>query len=169
VVNRSRENRNLGHNLKEPDDEWEFFYQEFDIRYPGTPVEHTWPKKFQRFLPIGQGETQVTHESQAVNNGRFRHQNARVCVEVEQSLFHDSVDTSLEGEVEAEVPPKGLVSISLEELIQLSAAKRKSPRLADRRIQIPGKRLPKFLPPVWKPRKNKQQVGDYVNQKMASR
>jgi hypothetical protein len=42
----------------------------------------------------------------------------------------------------------------IDELIQITAAKRAQPRLADRRIQIPGRRMPRFVPPTRKPRRS---------------
>jgi hypothetical protein len=42
----------------------------------------------------------------------------------------------------------------IDELIQITAAKRAQPRLADRRIQIPWRRMPRFVPPTRKPRRS---------------
>jgi hypothetical protein len=87
---------------------------------------------------------------------------------VEQNLFQDQ---DLEYDF---APPKGPVVVGLEELIQISAQKCAKPKLADRRIQILGKRLPKFIPPVWKSaaqkleqkRKNEIEEKEEFNRKM---
>jgi hypothetical protein len=41
----------------------------------------------------------------------------------------------------------------MEELMAISERKRARPKLTDRRIQVTGRRMEKFAPPVWKSRK----------------
>jgi hypothetical protein len=41
----------------------------------------------------------------------------------------------------------------LEELIDIAARKRARPRLAERKILVTGRRMERFVPPVWKPRR----------------
>jgi hypothetical protein len=48
--------------------------------------------------------------------------------------------------------PRGLVVLGLEELILITQEKG-CPQLSERKIQVTGRRLLKFIPPVWKPRK----------------
>jgi hypothetical protein len=52
-----------------------------------------------------------------------------------------------------ELPPSGPVVIGMEELMAISERKRLMPRLAGHRIHVTGRRMEKFVPPVWKPRK----------------
>jgi hypothetical protein len=76
-------------------------------------------------------------------------------------LFHDD-----EVELDAEFsPPKGPMICGLEELLHLSAEKRKPPGLAERRIQVTGRRLPKFIPPPWKSRQRRSHEVDMVPEK----
>jgi hypothetical protein len=58
------------------------------------------------------------------------------------------------GEEEYCAPPEGPVVLGLDELICITLEKRRASRLPERRIQIPGRRMEKFIPPppVWKPR-----------------
>jgi hypothetical protein len=70
---------------------------------------------------------------------------------VEQQLFHD--EHGLE-DLEAEFrPPPSPVQIGLDELIQISKKKRRPPRLSQRRIQVLGRQIERFVPIVWRPRR----------------
>jgi hypothetical protein len=106
---------------------------EIEQGHLATPQPKFYPKKFRRFRALG---GQVCRQRDLV---------IRACREVDQSLFPDEM-----GAVDDEEwlnPPKGPMILSLEELIQITADKRVPPRLADRRIQVLGRRLPKFVPP----------------------
>jgi hypothetical protein len=93
----------------------------------------------------------------------------RSCREIDEGLFHDGFESAVVEESLS--PPSGPVVIGLEELIQISAAKREKPKLADRRIQVPGKRIAKFVPPIWRSRNPRiangelQCSGDQLDQK----
>jgi hypothetical protein len=73
------------------------------------------------------------------------------CPDINQGLFQDDqVWIDAAGYCD---PLCGPVVIRLEELMVISEKKRARPRLADRRIQVIGRKMEKFVPPVWKPRK----------------
>jgi hypothetical protein len=75
--------------------------------------------------------------------------------EVEQGLFQDVAASAEEDEF---APPHGPVVIGLKELIQLTEAKRARPRLSERRIQVMGRRMEKFVPPIWRGNRRKEQI-----------
>jgi hypothetical protein len=79
----------------------------------------------------------------------------RSCLMVDQGLFCEDYDEL--GFEEEFKPPEGPVKFDLEELIQLTAEKRRRPRLAERKIKIPGRRIKKFVPPTWRSYKEKQE------------
>jgi hypothetical protein len=64
-------------------------------------------------------------------------------MEVDQELFREFA------------PPEGSFLVGLE-LIRITAEKKSLPRLANRRIQVPGRRTSRFLPPRWKPATQKR-------------
>jgi hypothetical protein len=68
----------------------------------------------------------------------------RSCLEVDQELFHEFE------------PPSRPICVELEELVQMTTERRAPKRLSERRIQVTGRRLPKFVPLVWKARKRGQ-------------
>jgi hypothetical protein len=51
------------------------------------------------------------------------------------------------GEEEYCAPPEGPVVLGVDELICITLEKRRASRLPERRIQIPGRRMEKFIPP----------------------
>jgi hypothetical protein len=103
--------------------------------FPVSPAEKFAPKKFRRFK-----KRLLTVEP----NKRRGSPTIRSCIEVDQDLFHEFA------------PPTGPVRLGLEDLIRITVEKRAKRRLADRRIQVPGKRMERFVPPQWKPKQKKQ-------------
>jgi hypothetical protein len=126
----------------EPREDWTIFCKESERAYPNTPSEFVWLKEFRRMQQRG--------SVQRGSNKSCAHR-VRACSKVEQMLFHDEPG---QGDLEAEfMPPVSPAKYELAELIQISEEKRKPPRLSQRRIQIPGRRLERFVLPVWQPRK----------------
>jgi hypothetical protein len=72
-------------------------------------------------------------------------------VEIEQRLFHD--DTGWAEIEKLYAAPQSTVGVGLDELMQISERKRLPPRLTSRKIQIPGRRMERFSPPILKPRR----------------
>jgi hypothetical protein len=70
------------------------------------------------------------------------------CLEIDQDLLHEFA------------LPLGPVQVDLEELIRITFVKRMPLKLVDRRIQVPGRRMEKFVPLVWKPRGRNQAHSD---------
>jgi hypothetical protein len=52
--------------------------------------------------------------------------------------------------------------IGLEELIQLTKAKRARPRLSECTIQVTGRRMEKFVPLIWRGNRRKEQITHVV-------
>jgi hypothetical protein len=109
--------------------DWEKFGADFEQCVPTTPEEKSWPKRIRRFQRSIDFKRKHRVERSCVS-----------CLEIDQDLFHEFA------------PPSGPVQVNLEELISITAAKRLPPRLANRRIQVTGRRMERFVPPVWKPR-----------------
>jgi hypothetical protein len=149
LVARRRAEGDQWPNLGDSDEDWKSFCREFERVYPDTPAAQFWPKKICRFQQRDQGIGCVPGRKLGQAGGRLvRQKPSRSCAYVEQNLFHDSYGSrALEDDF---APPRGPVVVRMEELIQLSVQKRSKPKLVERRIQIPGKRMPKFIPPVRK-------------------
>jgi hypothetical protein len=125
--------------------EWDSLWVDLEQIFPRSPQERVWPKKFRRFLRLAR--------SGGSNECRRKEQKKRSCLEVDQELFHEFA------------PPIGSICVELEELAQITAERRSLKRLAERKIQVTGRRMPKFLPPVWKPRNTGKKTGDFSVQR----
>jgi hypothetical protein len=66
---------------------------------------------------------------------------------VDQELFRGGSDREVEVDF---TPLKNPMVIDLQELLEVSAAKRERPRLVARKIQVLGRRMANFVPAVWK-------------------
>jgi hypothetical protein len=110
-----------------------FWYEDLERVIPDTPAAQWCMKKVHR--QKGQGEKLDQMRKSGIGEGRIDQQkSSRSSAVVEQNLFQDS----LQGRGADFDPPKGPVVVGLEELILISTQKRAKPKLADRRIQIPG-------------------------------
>jgi hypothetical protein len=117
-------------------------WEELEDRFATTPHLSCWPKKEQRFL-----KNRCKLAMPRSNRPMVR----KSCPDINQGLFQDDqVWIDAAGYYN---PLSGPVVIRLEELMVISEKKRARPWLADRRIQVIGRKMEKFVPPVWKPRK----------------
>jgi hypothetical protein len=125
-------------------DRWSNLCEELETCFPGAPEVHVWPKKFRWDQ---QKPRQRSGRNLREVMERVRKSEIRSCCAIESELFQDNQLITEEDFA----PPGSPRSSGLEELIVLSDLKRRHPRLAERRIQVPGRRMEKFIPPLWKP------------------
>jgi hypothetical protein len=154
MVVRNRESGKGWPNPGKPDEYWRSFCREFERIFLETPSEQFWLKKFRRFeqknkvsIPsLPQPKVRRVH---SCVTGRLRSSK-----EIDQSLFQEECISKVEAEF---APPRGPIQVDLEELIKLTASKRMRSRLAERRIQVTGRSMEKFVAPKWKSLKQKQE------------
>jgi hypothetical protein len=120
---------------------WQSACADFEQCFPATPEEKSSSKKFRRF--------------QKLPGCKEKREKGKVlvsCLKVARELFHKFA------------PPVGPVQLGLEDLVHITAEKRILLRLAERRIQVTGRRMEKFVPPIWKPKqKCSQNVSEVVS------
>jgi hypothetical protein len=74
----------------------------------------------------------------------------KLCSELDLDLF--CVEGVMEEEDDKYKLPEGPIILGLEELIQITAEKKRSPMLSERKIRVMGRRMERFIPPRWKPK-----------------
>jgi hypothetical protein len=144
MVERDRASQKMWSNVAEPSEDWDGFCRKAERSYPETPPLQVWPKKFHRFggdLQDVVGKVPRRSTQRGVRSG------LKASSKVDQELFRGGSDREVEVDF---TPLKNPMVIDLQELLEVSAAKRERPRLAARRIQVLGRRMANFVPAVWK-------------------
>jgi hypothetical protein len=134
---------------RDREEDWNGYCRDFEENYRVMPAKRFGPKKVRRFQRVRE-----ERKDESRNPWRENPINPRMSCDVGGlGLFHD-VDVELAMEF---VPPASPMICRLEDLLKFSEEKRKPRRLVERRIQVTGRRMPKFIPPTWNPCRNRNQ------------